>query len=179
MLFRSHETELGGAILYNVKIKHLPRERRYGIYTSSTGMELEALQQAISHLSLLDLDAETVIVATGWMAVPTRIRSGFLPSNLPSFLQQHHGCRVIWFYVPGHFWSSSQLVNERAYSLVASAEELTPLQLHSADVSLIAAYNAKAHTKELMANHFEGQRLRDEDVPFGHAASNHRRGLFK
>ena len=79
----------------------------------------------------------------------------------------------------GPLWSSSQLVNERAYSLAASAEKLMPFKLHPADVSLLATYNSEVHTGELTANHFEGQHLRDEDVPFGYAASSHRCGLSK
>jgi len=146
------------------------------IYTSSTRMEFEAIQQALLRLSQVDVNGRTIIFATDSMAVLVKIRSGNLPSNWVVFRERHPDCQVIWTYVPGH---AGVKINERADTLAGSAVIGNPLQLYSSDVQLLGRYTWTQQTIEQLKEHSEGLRLLDDNISFAHAASSRRKGLTR
>ena len=146
------------------------------IYTSSTRMEFEAIQQALLCLAALDKPMETAIFATDSMAVLCRIRAGNLPYNWHMFRQQHPVCRVFWVHVPGH---AGVTINEEADRLAGLSDSPTPLELYPPDLKLMAAYSAKEDTCQKLKQYWEGERLVELGADFGQSAASHLKGPAK
>lgn len=78
--------------------------------------------------------------------------------------------------MPGH---AGVKINEWEDALAAYAEVATPLSVCFTDVRHLGNYTSAKQTRSLQAEHNEGLHLREEDVPFGHTATSHQKGLCK
>ncbi len=89
------------------------------LYTSSTRMELEALNQAITWLQANTPTAKHIILASDSQAVLRRLEEGWYPDSWLSAATYFQYKHVSFVYVPGH---AGVRVNEEADRLAALAK---------------------------------------------------------
>ena len=145
----------------------------HNIYTSSTRMEVEAVNRALQWLAREHPDDGPVIVATDSMALLSKIQSGWIPVGWIHPSEAPIMGKITWVYVPGH---SGVLVNEEADRLAATACEYTPLGLYHSDIKLLGRYKAQESVSNLLVDSSEGCRLREAGVKYGTASTSHHKG---
>ena len=145
----------------------------HNIYTSSTRMEVEAVNRALQWLAREHPDDGPVIVATDSMALLSKIQSGWIPVGWIHPSEAPIMGKITWVYVPGH---SGVLVNEEADRLAATACEYTPLGLYHSDIKLLGRNKAQESVSNLLVDSSEGCRLREAGVKYGTASTSHHKG---
>ena len=143
------------------------------LYTSSTRMEVEAVNRALKWLSLHHPNHSSVIIATDSMALLTRIRSGWVPADWLQPGDFPVMGRITWTYVPGH---AGVAINEEADRLAAASTEPSPLTLYHSDIDLLGKHLGQTTAKELLSNSSEGCRLQEAGIAFGSSARSRRKG---
>ena len=122
------------------------------LHTSSTGMEIEAVNRALKWLSLHHPIHSSVIIATDSMALLSRIRSGWVPANWLQPRDFPVMGKIIWTYVPGH---AGVAINEEADRLAAASTVPSPLPLYHSDIDLLGKHLGETTVKELLSNSSE------------------------
>ena len=143
------------------------------LYTSSTRMEVEAVNRALKWLSLHHPNHSSVIIATDSVALLSKIKSGWVPENWSEPCEVPVMGRITWIYVPGH---SGVTINEEADRLAAASEVPASLPLYSSDVDLLGKHLGKTTTINLLSNSSEGLRLQELNIAHGASARSRRKG---
>ncbi len=140
-----------GFVVYQDSRKIAEECGSHKLYTSSTRMEVEAVNRALKWLSFHHLNH----------ALLSRIKSGWVPegwvepSDIPAMGQ------ITWTYVPGHAGVS---VNEEADCSAAASTEPVPLPLYYSDIDLLGSHKGQTPSQELLCNTSEGCRLRESGI---------------
>ncbi len=125
----------------------------FTLYTSSTRMEVEALNQALSWLAEETPTAETVLFASDSQAMLKKLQGGWFPE---SWNKAHHylsNKKVRFIYVPGH---SDVKLNEAADRLAGASDPTSRTSLYLQDIALLASRKAKQNVLNNITSYDEG-----------------------
>ena len=143
------------------------------LYTSSTRMELEALNQAITWLRTNTPRAKHIILASDSQAVLRRLEDGWFPDSWLSAATYFQDKHVSFVYVPGH---AGVRVNEEADRLAALAKPDDKISLYKEDLLLLTKKRNEVYAKEQLSLTDEGSRLVEHGTRYAVSSKSRRKG---